>query len=93
MTRHDVAHWLFKIGFKTSITTCDDTHNFAIIRPTEEALDQHGIMAIAIKDVPAGKPFKIVDASDIPSDRSQRDAWTVDDAELTDGIGGISNEF
>lgn len=35
----------------------------------------------------------IVDASAIPSDRSQRDAWTVDEAELTDGIGGESNEF
>ena len=65
----------------------------AIVRPTEEALDLHGIQAIAIKDVPAGKPFKIVDAADIPSDRSQRDAWTVDDALLTDGIGGESNEF
>ena len=65
----------------------------AVLMPTEEALQQHGIMAIAIKDVPAGKPFKIVDAGDIPSDRSQRDAWTVDEAELTDGVGGESNEF
>ena len=65
----------------------------AVIIPTPEALEQHGIQAIAIKDVPAGKPFKIVDASAIPSDRSQRDAWTVDEAELTDGIGGESNEF
>jgi hypothetical protein len=65
----------------------------AIVRPTEEALEQHSIQAIAIKDVPAGKPFKIVDAADIPSDRSDRDAWTVDEADLTDGIGGDSNEF
>ena len=65
----------------------------AVVMPTEEALQQHGIMAIAIKDVPAGKPFKIVDASDIPTDRSARDAWTVDEADLTDGVGGISNEF
>jgi hypothetical protein len=65
----------------------------AIITPTQEALDAHGIQAIAIKDAPAGKPFKIVDAADIPSDRSARDAWTVDDADLTDGIGGQSNLF
>ena len=65
----------------------------AVIIPTPEALEQHGIQAIAIKDVPAGKPFKIVDASDIPSDRSEREAWTVDESELTDGIGGESNEF
>ena len=37
----------------------------AIVVPSQEALDAHGIMAIAIKDVPAGKSFKIVDASDI----------------------------
>jgi hypothetical protein len=65
----------------------------AIIIPTQEAIEQHGIQAIALKDVPAGKPFKIVDAADIPSDRSERDAWTVDEADLTDGIGGESNEF
>jgi hypothetical protein len=65
----------------------------AVIIPTPEALERHGIQAIAIKDVPAGKPFKIVDAADIPSDRSDRDAWTVDEADLTDGIGGQSNEF
>jgi hypothetical protein len=65
----------------------------SVIIPTPEALEQHGIQAIAIKDVPAGKPFKIVDAADIPSDRSERDSWTVDEADLTDGIGGESNEF
>ena len=65
----------------------------AVIIPTPEALEQHGIQAIAAKDVPAGKPYKIVDASVIPSDRSQRNAWTVDEAELTDGVGGESNEF
>lgn len=30
---------------------------------------------IAAKDVPAGKPYKIVDVSDIPEDRTFRDAW------------------
>jgi hypothetical protein len=33
------------------------------------------IEQIAAKDVPAGVPFRIVDASDIPSDRSFRNAW------------------
>ena len=65
----------------------------AVIVPTPEAVNLYGIQAIAIKDVPAKKPFKLVDAADIPSDRTDRDAWTVDDAELTDGIGGESNEF
>ena len=70
-----------------------DNGVIAIIRPAEEALALYGIEAIAAKDVPAGKPYKIVDASEIPADRSQRNAWTVDDADLTDGIGGESNEF
>jgi hypothetical protein len=65
----------------------------AVIIPTPEALEQYSIQAIAIKDVPAGRKFKLVDAADIPSDRSDRDAWTVDEADLTDGIGGVSNEF
>lgn len=30
---------------------------------------------IAAKDVPAGKPFKIVDVADIPTDRTFRAAW------------------
>ena len=42
---------------------------------------------IALKDVPFGKPFKIVDATDIPADRTQRNAWTVDAADLADGVG------
>ena len=64
----------------------------AVVMPTEEALQQHGIMAIAIKDVPAGKPFKIVDAADLPTDVPQ-EAWVIDEADLTDGVGGESNEF
>jgi hypothetical protein len=30
---------------------------------------------LAIKDIPQGKPFKIIDASEIPSDRTFRNAW------------------
>ena len=30
---------------------------------------------IAATDGPAGKPFKIVDVTDIPTDRTFRDAW------------------
>jgi ribosomal protein S12 len=33
------------------------------------------IEEIAVKDVPAGVPYKIVDVSDIPEDRTFRDAW------------------
>lgn len=36
------------------------------------------IEAIASKDVPAGKPYKIVDVADIPTDRTFRDAWEIE---------------
>ena len=42
---------------------------------------------IARKDVPTGLSYKIVDVSEVPSDREFRNAWTVDDSELTDGVG------
>lgn len=45
------------------------------------------IEQIAAKDVPTGKSYKIVDVADIPADRSQRDLWIVDEADLTDGVG------
>ena len=33
------------------------------------------IEEIAAKDVPVGKPYKIVDVADIPTDRTFRNAW------------------
>ena len=65
----------------------------AIIIPTPEALQEHTIEEIALKDVPHNKPFKIVNVSDIPSDRTFRSAWEVDESTLTDGVGSESNEF
>ena len=66
----------------------------AVVIPTQEALNSHGIMAIAIKDVPAGKPFKIIDASDLQALQDYpQESWTVDETDLTDGISGESNEF
>jgi hypothetical protein len=65
----------------------------AVVMPPAEALASHTIEQIAAKDVPAGKPYKIVDVADIPSDRTFRNAWTVNEADLTDGVGAESNEF
>jgi len=42
---------------------------------------------VAAKDVPTGLPYKIVDVSEIPADRTWRNAWDIDEAELTDGVG------
>lgn len=64
----------------------------SVIHPTPEALAVYGIEAIAAKDVPSGKPYKIIDSSELP-DRESRNQWDVDEKDLTDGIGAESNEF
>ena len=46
-----------------------------------------GLEELAQKDVPTGLKYKIVEDSVIPTDRSFRNAWEVDEAELTDGVG------
>lgn len=65
----------------------------AVIIPSDEALARYSIEAIANKDVPAGLAYKIVDAADIPSDRTFRNAWEVDADTLTDGVGSKLNTF
>ena len=37
------------------------------------------IEQIAAKDVPAGKAYKIVDVADIPTDRTWRNAWYMEE--------------
>jgi hypothetical protein len=71
----------------------NDEGGISILTPAQECLQSHTIEEIAAKDVPAGKPYKIVDVADIPSDRTFRNAWTVNEADLTDGVGAESNEF
>jgi predicted acetyltransferase len=62
-------------------------NTISIIIPTDEALQFMTIEQIAKKDVPTGYKYKIVNVSEIPSDREFRNAWTIDEAELTDGVG------
>jgi hypothetical protein len=50
-----------------------DDGGVAVIVPADCGLT---IEEIAAKDVPAGKPYEIVDVADIPSDRTFRGAWT-----------------
>ena len=61
-----------------------DAGGVAIMTPADCGLT---ILEIAAKDVPTGKPYKIVDVADIPTDRQWRAEWTVDEADLTDGVG------
>ncbi len=58
--------------------------NFRVIYPTDDGgvavivpAPECGltIEEIAAKDVPEGKPYKIVDVADVPSDRTFRNAW------------------
>lgn len=48
------------------------------------------ILEIGKKDVPAGVPFWVVDASQIPTDRTYRDAWELDSSAMGEpsGFGG-----
>ena len=62
----------------------DDSVVSIIVPITESGLT---VEQIAKKDVPTGKKYKIVDVSEITSDRTFRGAWTIDDSELTDGVG------
>jgi len=45
----------------------------AVIYPTNNC--GLTVEEIAAKDVPLGRPYKIVDASEVPSDRTFRNAW------------------
>ena len=65
----------------------NESGGVSVIIPSDEALSFMTIDEIAQKDVPTGLPYKIVDDSEIPEDRTFRDAWVVDEATLTDGVG------
>jgi hypothetical protein len=60
----------------------NDNGGICILTPAPEC--GLSIEQIAAKDVPAGKPYKIVGAADIPADRTFRDAWTADFTEVTE---------
>lgn len=51
----------------------NDEGGVSIIVPAPES--GLTIEQIAAKDVPAGKPYQIVDVSEVPSDRTFRNAW------------------
>lgn len=65
-----------------------------IFRLTEKAVQQvdagqRTMADIAAYVVPTGQPYAIIDSSEITEDWATRDAWFVDDADLTDGVGGV----
>ena len=50
-----------------------DTNGVAVVVPAPGITQEQALAA-----VPTGKPYLIVDAANIPTDRTFRDAWTAD---------------
>jgi len=76
----------------TKIIYKNDDGGISILTPVLTAINRttgnaFTIDEIAAKDVPTGKKYKKIEDSDVSSDRSFRDAWTVDETDLTDGVG------
>lgn len=68
--------------------------SISILIPSSEALSFAAIVDVAEKDVPHNLPYWIVPTSDIPTDRTFRGAWEVDESfGEPDGFGGENNEF
>ena len=72
----------------------NEDNSIGIITPSEEALSFATIEQIADKDTPHNLPYWIVDDSTIPTDRTFRSAWEIDESfGEPDGFGKESNEF
>jgi hypothetical protein len=59
----------------TRIIFQNESGGVSVIIPSGEL----SIEQVAKKDVPAGVPYEIVDVSEVPSDRTFRDAWVMGD--------------
>lgn len=76
---------------KRIIYKTDD--GIAVITPAQDCpltLEQ-----IALKDVPSGVAYKIIDVDDLPQDRELRQFWHIDDFE-PDGVGadyGVGSDW
>ena len=71
---------------KCIIYPIDDTSRIAIIYPCDCGIS---VEKIAEKDVPTGIKYRIIDANEVPADRTTRAAWTADFTTY-DGIGGVT---
>ena len=55
----------------------------AVIHPTGEL----SLKETALKDVPSGVKYKIINDSDLPQERNFRGAWEYDFTDSFDGVG------
>ena len=60
-----------------------DNGGIAVIIPTGEL----SLEETALKDIPTGVKYKIIDASDLPQERDFRNAWEFDFTTDFDGVG------
>lgn len=60
------------------ITKCvvfpNDSNGIAVIHPAHADITVDQL----IQAVPTGKPYRIIESSELPADRGNRDAWTCD---------------
>ena len=68
----------------------NDEGGIAVVIPSPST--KYTIDQIALKDVPAGQPYLIIEDSDIPADRTFRSAWQADFSE-PEGFGIGAEEF
>ena len=62
----------------------NDDDGVAIVVPCPNT--KYTIEQLALKDVPKGKPYRIIEHTDIPTDRTFRNAWEADFTD-PDGFG------
>ena len=55
----------------------------SVITPTGDL----SVEETALKDVPSGVKYKVIDASDLPENRDFRNAWEFDFSSDFDGVG------
>lgn len=77
----------------------NDNGGVSIIYPYKPVVEEYGIYAIANKDVPANKPYKIYQINELPNDGTFNELgypnidqkaiseWQLNEADLTDGVG------
>lgn len=72
----------------------NEDNSIGIITPSDEALSFATVIQVAEKDVPHNLPYWIVEDSVIPTDRTFRSAWDIDETfDKPEGFGGENNQF
>ena len=75
----------------TKIIYKEETGDLSIVSPVPNEINPETgkvftIDEIIKKAIPSGKKYKKIEDTDVPTDRTFRNAWTVDDSDLTDGV-------